>query len=172
MAPPPVIRNMLPNGPSSSSAGTDASPKSTVKSTLQAPPRRKVFDEGKLRKVVQLLHSLYQIYVIDHIRHGSNILVMLYMVSQISGRLFSDSGPRRSTRLAGETGPIASLSGINVAGNGTNHSTKNPTGSKLGSTTSRSVTLRKGQSWSTENFNEGQILVFFYYDLFLNVFDS
>ncbi|PWA84802.1 CDC27 family protein [Artemisia annua] len=123
VAPPPVIRNMVPNGPSSSSAGTDASPKSTVKSTLQAPPRRKVFDEGKLRK--------------------------------ISGRLFSDSGPRRSTRLAGETGPIASLSGINVAGNGTNHSTKNPTGSKLGSTTSRSVTLRKGQSWSTENFNEG-----------------
>ncbi|XP_024992549.1 cell division cycle protein 27 homolog B isoform X1 [Cynara cardunculus var. scolymus] len=123
MAPPPICRNMLPNGPNSSSVGADGSPRSTVKSTIQAP-RRKFVDEGKLRK--------------------------------ISGRLFSDSGPRRSTRLAGETGSIANLSGIAVAGNGANHSSKYPSSSsKLGSAAFRSVTVRKGQSWSTESLTEG-----------------
>lgn len=117
VAPPPICRNMLQNGLNSSSGGADVSPRSTVKSTIQAP-RRKFVDEGKLRK--------------------------------ISGRLFSDSGPRRSTRLAGETGSVA-----NITGNGTNHTSKYPTTSKLGSSAFRSVTVRKGQSWSTESFNEG-----------------
>ncbi|MFS8016016.1 putative tetratricopeptide-like helical domain superfamily [Helianthus anomalus] len=126
-SPPPIGRNMLPNGPISSSVYADVSPKSTVKSTIQAPPRRKFVDEGKLKK--------------------------------ISGRLFSDSGPRRSTRLAGEGGPTANINGIAVAGNGngTNHLSKYPTAiSKLGSAAFRSVTVRKvSQSWSTESFNEG-----------------
>lgn len=80
---------------------------------------------------------------------------MFCVLLQISGRLFSDSGPRRSTRLAGETGPAANLSGLNVVANGTNHSSKYPATSKLGSAAYRSVTVRKGQSWSTESFNEG-----------------
>ncbi|KAF5810721.1 putative tetratricopeptide-like helical domain superfamily, acetyltransferase A, auxiliary subunit [Helianthus annuus] len=123
VAPPPICRNVLPSGPTSSSVGADVSPRSTVKSTIQAP-RRKFVDEGKLRK--------------------------------ISGRLFSDSVPRRSTRLAGEGGPTASTSGVAVAaGNGTSHSSKYPTSSKLGSAAFRSVTVRKGQSWATETSNEG-----------------
>ncbi|XP_076885371.1 cell division cycle protein 27 homolog B-like isoform X1 [Bidens hawaiensis] len=128
VAPPPLCRNVIPNGQLSSSVSADVSPRSTVKSTLQ-PPRRKFVDEGKLRK--------------------------------ISGRLFSDSGPRRSTRLAGEGGPVTNTSGVPVtAGNGTNHSSKYPTSSKLGSATSRSVTVRKGQSLSTETVNEGQFCFF------------
>nr|XP_043621457.1 cell division cycle protein 27 homolog B [Erigeron canadensis] len=122
VAPPPICRNMLQNVPtSSSSAGADASPRSTVKSTIQAP-RRKFVDEGKLRK--------------------------------ISGRLFSDSGPRRSTRLAGEAGAVANSSGTNVTVNGTNHSSRYP--SKLASAAFRSVTVRKGPSWSTESLHEAQ----------------
>ncbi|KAI3717226.1 hypothetical protein L1987_68710 [Smallanthus sonchifolius] len=121
-SPPPIGRNMIPNGPTSSFVCADASPKSTVKSTIQAP-RRKFVDEGKLKK--------------------------------ISGRLFFDSGPRRSTKLAGEGGSMANISGITVAGNGTNHSSKHPTTSKLSSAAFRSITIRKGQSWSTETFNEG-----------------
>lgn len=81
---------------------------------------------------------------------------MFCVLLQISGRLFSDSGPRRSTRLAGETGSIANSSSINVTGNGTNHSSKYPATSKLGSAAFRSVTVRKGPSWSTESINEGQ----------------
>ncbi|KAL8236041.1 hypothetical protein R6Q59_017122 [Mikania micrantha] len=123
VAPPPICRNVLPIGPTSSSVGVDVSPKSTVKSTIQAP-RRKFVDEGKLRK--------------------------------ISGRLFSDSGPRRSTRLAGEGGSMTNINGVTVAsGNGSNHSSKYSSSSKLSSAAFRSVTVRKGQSWSTETFSEG-----------------
>ncbi|KAK9064908.1 hypothetical protein SSX86_016291 [Deinandra increscens subsp. villosa] len=77
------------------------------------------------------------------------------MTTQISGRLFSDSGPRRSTRVAGEGVSMANINGITVAGNGTNHSSKYPSISKLGSAAFRSVTVRKGQSLSTETFSEG-----------------
>ncbi|XP_071715355.1 cell division cycle protein 27 homolog B-like [Rutidosis leptorrhynchoides] len=123
VGPPPLIcRNMLPNGPSSISTSADASPRSTVKTTIQAP-RRKFVDEGKLRK--------------------------------ISGRLFSDSGPRRSTRLAGEMGSVTNSTSNNVTVNGTNNSSKYPT-SKLGSAAYRSVTVRKGPSLSTENLHESQ----------------
>ncbi|XP_052194703.1 cell division cycle protein 27 homolog B [Diospyros lotus] len=74
---------------------------------------------------------------------------------KISGRLFSDSGPRRSTRLAGEAVANTNSSAISVAGNGTSHSSKYLGGSKLNSLTFRSVTVRKGQSWANESFDEG-----------------
>ncbi|KAM7505835.1 hypothetical protein LguiB_004739 [Lonicera macranthoides] len=121
VAPPPVCRNVQPNGPNLSVLGADGSPRSTVNTTMQAP-RRKFVDEGKLRK--------------------------------ISGRLFSDSGPRRSTRLAGETGANTN-STATTAGNGATHSSKYLGGSKLSSATFRSVTVRKGQSWTSESFDEG-----------------
>lgn len=50
VGPPPLCRNIQQNGPNLSTAGADSSPKSTVNSTVQAP-RRKVVDEGKLRKI-------------------------------------------------------------------------------------------------------------------------
>ncbi|KAJ4708516.1 Cell division cycle 27 B-like protein [Melia azedarach] len=74
---------------------------------------------------------------------------------KISGRLFSDSGPRRSTRLAGEAGANANASTTAVAGNGTNNSSKYLGGSKFSSMALRSVTVRKGQSWANENIEEG-----------------
>jgi len=54
VAPPPLCRNVMPNGPNLSTLNSDNSPKSTVNSTIQAPiqaPRRKFVGEGKLRKV-------------------------------------------------------------------------------------------------------------------------
>lgn len=74
---------------------------------------------------------------------------------QISGRLFSDSGPRRSTRLAVEAGTNQNIGAAQVAGNGTNNSSKYLGGSKLSSMAIRSVTVRKGQSWANENYDEG-----------------
>jgi hypothetical protein len=74
---------------------------------------------------------------------------------QISGRLFSDSGPRRSTRLAAEAGSNQNTSSTLVAGNGTNNSPKYLGGSKFSSMAIRSVTVRKGQSWVNENYDEG-----------------
>ncbi|EXB59785.1 Cell division cycle protein 27-B-like protein [Morus notabilis] len=50
VAPPPLCRNIPQNGPNLSTVGADSLPKSTVNSTVQAP-RRKVVDEGKLRKI-------------------------------------------------------------------------------------------------------------------------
>ncbi|KAL4563469.1 hypothetical protein LXL04_027512 [Taraxacum kok-saghyz] len=128
VAPPPICRNMVPNGPHSSSSGPDASPRSTVKSTIQ-PPRRKFVDEGKLRK--------------------------------ISGRLFSDSGPRRSTRLAGETGPASSVTnGTTTSTTTTTNNSKYPSAtSKLSSAAFRAVTVRKSQPWSTESLQEGQTVI-------------
>ncbi|KAJ8572959.1 hypothetical protein K7X08_009470 [Anisodus acutangulus] len=62
VVPPPGCRNFHQNGTNASVDGAaDNSPRSTVNSTIQGPPRRKFVDEGKLRN--------------------------------ISGRLFSDSGP-------------------------------------------------------------------------------
>ncbi|KAK3041184.1 hypothetical protein RJ639_028663 [Escallonia herrerae] len=121
VAPPPVCRNVQPNGPNPNAVSADGSPRSTVNSTIQAP-RRKFVDEGKLRK--------------------------------ISGRLFSDSGPRRSTRHAAEAA-VHLNSTTTTAGNGTGHSSNHLGGSKLSSAAFRSVTVRKGQSWSNENFDEG-----------------
>ncbi|XP_030473195.2 cell division cycle protein 27 homolog B-like isoform X1 [Syzygium oleosum] len=74
---------------------------------------------------------------------------------KISGRLFSDSGPRRSTRLAGDAGANASTNATSVAGNGTSNSSKYLGSSKLSSVALRAVTVRKGQSWANENSDEG-----------------
>lgn len=74
---------------------------------------------------------------------------------QISGRLFSDSGPRRSTRLAGDSGANTNANTMAVAGNGTNSSSKYLGSSKLSSVSLRTVTVRKGQFWSNENIEEG-----------------
>ena len=71
---------------------------------------------------------------------------------QISGRLFSDSGPRRSSRLAGEA--VANTN-VSAANNGTTNSTKYLGGSKLNSITLRSMAVRKGQSFANENIDEG-----------------
>lgn len=73
---------------------------------------------------------------------------------KISGRLFSDSGPRRSTRLSGEAGVNTSLSSTMVVGNGTSNSSKYLGASKLSSMAFRAVTVRKGQSWANENIDE------------------
>lgn len=50
VAPPPVCRNALPNGPNMRTYGADNSQRVTVNSAI-AGPRRKFVDEGKLRKV-------------------------------------------------------------------------------------------------------------------------
>ncbi|CAJ2669251.1 unnamed protein product [Trifolium pratense] len=122
VAPPPLCRNVQPNGSNMSTQSADNSPRSTVNSTIQAP-RRKFVDEGKLRK--------------------------------ISGRLFSDSGPRRSSRLAGDASVNANPNTTVVSGNGTGYSSKHLGGSKPSSMAFRSVTVRKGQSWANENIDEG-----------------
>ncbi|KAG8379728.1 hypothetical protein BUALT_Bualt07G0119600 [Buddleja alternifolia] len=74
---------------------------------------------------------------------------------KVSERLFSDSGQRRSMRLAGESVVNTSSSTSIVSGNGTNHSSKYVGGSKSNSVASRSLTIRKGQSWASENADEG-----------------
>lgn len=74
---------------------------------------------------------------------------------QISGKLF-DSGPRRSNRLAGESGQNTGSSATSSA-NGTSHSSKYLGGSKLSSVAFRSVTFRKGQARGSESFDEGDI---------------
>ncbi|XP_038984046.1 cell division cycle protein 27 homolog B isoform X2 [Phoenix dactylifera] len=126
VAPPPLCRNahLYLNA-----IGGDGSTKSNVNAAIQAP-RRKFVDEGKLRKV--------------------------------SGRLFSDSGPRRSTRLSGEAAANTNSNASQLGGNGTNHSSAKYLGglysssssSKTNSTVLRSVTLRRGQPWANENFDE------------------
>ncbi|XP_042486142.1 cell division cycle protein 27 homolog B-like isoform X3 [Macadamia integrifolia] len=109
--------------------GGDSSPRSTANAAVQAP-RRKFMDEGKLRKV--------------------------------SGRLFSDSGFRRSTRLSGEAAATSNTMQVGV--NGPSHSSSKYLGaissssSKLSSASLRSVTFRKGQSWSAESCDEGRRL--------------
>ncbi|KAJ4953531.1 hypothetical protein NE237_030363 [Protea cynaroides] len=127
--PPPLCRNVQPN---LGMLGGDSSPKSTANAAVQAP-RRKFMDEGKLRKV--------------------------------SGRLFSDSGLRRSTRLSGESAATSNSNTMQVGANGPSHSSSKYLGgvssassSKLSSASLRSVTVRKGQSWSTESFDEGRRL--------------
>lgn len=77
-----------------------------------------------------------------------------YFSLQISGRLFSDSGPRRSSRLSADSGANTNASVATVSGNG-NNASKYLGGSKLSSLALRSVTLRKGHSWANENIDEG-----------------
>ncbi|XP_058101665.1 cell division cycle protein 27 homolog B isoform X2 [Magnolia sinica] len=140
VAPPPLCRNVPPN---LSTQGGEGSPRSTVNAVMQAP-RRKFMDEGKLRKSLR-----------------SSSARAAY--SQVSGRLFSDSAPRRSTRLAGEAAANSNSNAPQIGGNGTNHSSTKFLGtfrerdsSKVSSATFRSVTVRKGQSWATESLDEGR----------------
>ncbi|RDX61912.1 Cell division cycle protein 27-like B, partial [Mucuna pruriens] len=72
---------------------------------------------------------------------------------KISGRLFSDSGPRRSSRLSSESSVNSNANSTVVSGNGTNNSCKG--GSKLNHMTFRTMAIRKGQSWANENIDEG-----------------
>lgn len=86
---------------------------------------------------------------------------------QVSGRLFSDSGLRRSTRLSGEATNLNSSSS-QVGGNGINHSAAKflggfSTSSKISSLNFRSVTVRKGQSWATESLDEGGNSLFMFF---------
>ncbi|CDP08586.1 unnamed protein product [Coffea canephora] len=75
---------------------------------------------------------------------------------KVSGRLFADSAPRRSIRLASGDSVANTNSNVStVSGNGTNHSSKYLGGSKIATGSVRPVTGRKGQSWSNENFDEG-----------------
>ncbi|XP_043704639.1 cell division cycle protein 27 homolog B isoform X2 [Telopea speciosissima] len=127
VGPPPLCRNVQPN---LAMSGGDSSPRSTANAVVQAP-RRKFMDEGKLRKV--------------------------------SGRLFSESGLRRSTRLSGEAAASSNSNIMQAGVNGPNHSSSKYLGgisssssSKLSSASLRSVTVRKGQSWSSESFDEGK----------------
>ncbi|CAI8594181.1 unnamed protein product [Vicia faba] len=119
VGPPPLCRNVMPNGLNLSTLNSDNS-KSTVNPTIQAP-RRKFVGEGKLRK--------------------------------ISGRLFSDSGPRRSSRLSSEASVSSNANATVVSGNVTSNSYKG--GSKHAPMAFRTMTIRKGQSWANENIDGG-----------------
>ncbi|XP_073102360.1 cell division cycle protein 27 homolog B isoform X3 [Elaeis guineensis] len=132
VAPPPLCRNAQLY---LNAIGGDGYTKSNVNAVIQAP-RRKFVDEGKLRKV--------------------------------SGRLFSDSGTRRSTRLSGEAAANTNSNASQLGGNGANHFSAKSLGglssssSKTNSAVLRSVTLRRGQSWANENFDEGRRSQIFY----------
>ncbi|CAN6463820.1 unnamed protein product [Victoria cruziana] len=135
VAPPPVYRNIHMQQ-NISSLGGEFSPKSTANAVGQAP-RRKLMDEGKLRKSFRS-PSARATY------------------PQVPGRLFSDSGPRRSTRLAGDAATNNANSGAQFGGNGANHSSNKLIGgysSKVNSSL-RSVTIRRGQPWVSENFDK------------------
>ncbi|KAF3685359.1 Cell division cycle protein 27 -like protein B [Capsicum annuum] len=141
VVPPPVCRNFQQIGANASVAGADNSPRSTVNSTIQAP-RRKFVDEGKLRKVCQLL------------RTSAKSTGYLPSPPATNTRLFPDSGPRRNSRLAGESTGNTNPNVSAASGNGTIHSSKYYGSSKLSSMTLRSMTSRKAQSWATENYGE------------------
>lgn len=74
---------------------------------------------------------------------------------KISGRLFSDSVPRRNSRLSGESTGNTNSNVSAASGNGTNNTSKYYGSSKLSSMTLRSMTSRKAQSWATEAYGEG-----------------
>ncbi|KAK4747336.1 hypothetical protein SAY87_026373 [Trapa incisa] len=74
---------------------------------------------------------------------------------KISGRLFSDSGPRRSTRLAAEASANTGSNATSTVGNGPNNPSKYLGNSKFSSAALRSVTLRKVSNWANENFDDG-----------------
>ncbi|CAJ1947310.1 unnamed protein product [Sphenostylis stenocarpa] len=137
IAPPPLCRNMMPNCQNLTTLNVDNSPKSIVNSPIQAP-RRKFVGEGKLRK---LSYSSF----------ASVLCVFLF--GAMHCRLFSDSGPRRSSRLSGGENVKANANSTVVSGSGNNNSYKG--GSKLNHMAFRSMAIRKGQSWANENINEG-----------------
>ncbi|KAK7364952.1 hypothetical protein VNO80_13701 [Phaseolus coccineus] len=72
---------------------------------------------------------------------------------KISGTLFPDSGPRRSSRLSSSENVNANANSTFVSGNGTKNTYKG--GSKLNHVAFHSMATRKGQSWANENIDEG-----------------
>ncbi len=90
-----------------------------------------------------------------HNLESSPLKLFCFLCFQISGRLFSDSGPRRSTRLSGDAGANTNVSATLVVGNGTSNSSKYLGGSKLSSMAFRAMTVRKSHSWTSENIDEG-----------------
>jgi len=84
---------------------------------------------------------------------------------QISGTLFPDSGPRRSSRLSSSENVNANANSTFVSGNGTNKGS-----SKLNHVAFHSMATRKGQSWANENIDEGDECVYISLFYCLNLF--
>ncbi|KAL0441706.1 UNVERIFIED_CONTAM: Cell division cycle protein 27B [Sesamum radiatum] len=145
VAPPPVCRNAQQNGPSMRTYGVDNSPRVTVNSAV-AGPRRKLL----MREIKKECADMQMSFAIFYPTSGFHIIGN----SHVSERLFSDSGQRRSMRLAGESVSTNSNASV-VSGNGTSHSSKYLGASKSSSVASRSLTIRKGQSWASETADEG-----------------
>ncbi|KAG6472955.1 hypothetical protein ZIOFF_070435 [Zingiber officinale] len=132
VAPPPLCRNVHV---SFNVANNDIATKSN--NIAVQTPRRKLLDEGKLRK---------------------NVLILI-----VSGRLFSDSVPRRSTRLSTEAIAVASSNATQITSNGNSHTSakflggfSSSSSSKVNAASSRSLTFKKGHSWISESFDEGR----------------
>ncbi|XP_057859863.2 cell division cycle protein 27 homolog B isoform X3 [Cryptomeria japonica] len=139
--PPPLNRNIqYQQNPNTTAA--DISPRSGVNAPGQ-PPRRKFMDEGKLRKSIR-----------------SSSTRAAY--SQVSGRLFSETAPRRSTRLSGDATGQVSSSVLSVGGNGTGNSSSKlgggflPTNKINPPSTLRTATARKGHSTIESSFDPGK----------------
>eukprot|EP01018_Ginkgo_biloba_P011586 Gb_21601 [translate_table: standard] len=141
-APPPLNRN-IQGQPNPTVIAGDVSPRSNANAPGQAP-RRKFMDEGKLRKSIR-----------------SSSTRAAY--SQVSGRLFSESVPRRSTRLSGDASAQITSSVLPVGGNGSGHSSAKLLGgmsstSKMNASSSlRSGTVRKGHPLAIDSsLDEGK----------------
>lgn len=78
---------------------------------------------------------------------------------KISGRLLSDSGPRKSTQLSGETRGNNDTSATIPTANGASRSTKYLANSRLNAAGFCFVTTPKGLAWASENFEGGYVLV-------------
>ncbi|KAJ8449538.1 hypothetical protein Cgig2_005560 [Carnegiea gigantea] len=74
---------------------------------------------------------------------------------KISGRLLSDSGPRKSAQLSGETRENNAMSATIPTVNGASHSTKYLANSRFSIAGFRFVTTPKGLAWASENFEGG-----------------
>ncbi|KMT03248.1 hypothetical protein BVRB_8g197920 isoform A [Beta vulgaris subsp. vulgaris] len=77
---------------------------------------------------------------------------------KISGRLFTDSDPRRSMQLAGIAGGSTNRTTTPSTGNETSHSLQNSGNFCLSNARLRSVTLRKRTSQESGSFEEGDNL--------------
>jgi anaphase-promoting complex subunit 3 len=95
------------------------------------------------------------------------MFLVIILLFQISGRLFSDSAPRRSSRLSGDASVNANPNTTVVSGNGTGYSSKHLGGSKPSSMAFRSVTVRKGQPWANENIDEGDKTLYIAHSILL-----
>ncbi|KAG9133840.1 hypothetical protein Leryth_023152 [Lithospermum erythrorhizon] len=142
------------NGGHSNIIYSTPSPAATQWSSIAPPPVGKNIQKNGLNLSVVSADSSPRSTVNSTMQAPRKKLVDEGKLRKISGRLFSDSGPRRSTRLAGDTVGNANSNSSMTSGNGTSHPSKYLVGSKLSSMALRSVTLRKG-SYSNENLDEG-----------------